>query len=146
MAAQLIREYIYLYGAVSPKDGTCVYLDHADLEHSMLPGLSPHAGAQVCPTRHLAGARLARPIIAAATLPFLTTSTLLYLPPYSPELNPKENLWDELREKIFKNYALKSMDAVRAKLRQAILLISSAIPSSSAPSPPSPISSTSTLM
>ena len=47
--------------------------DHADLEHSMLPGLSPHAGAQVCPTRHLAGARR-RPIIAAATLPFLTTS------------------------------------------------------------------------
>ena len=32
--------------------------------------------------------------------------TLLYLPPYSPELNPKENLWDEIREKIFKNYAL----------------------------------------
>jgi len=25
--------------------------------------------------------------------------TLLYLPPYSPELNPKENLWDEIREK-----------------------------------------------
>ena len=25
-AAQLIREYIYLYGAVCPKDGTCVYL------------------------------------------------------------------------------------------------------------------------
>ena len=46
---------------------------------------------------------------------------LLYLPPYSPELNPKENLWDEIREKIFKNYALKSMDAVRAKLRRAIL-------------------------
>ena len=48
--------------------------------------------------------------------------TLLYLPPYSPELNPKENLWDEIREKIFKNYALKSMDAVRDKLKQAILL------------------------
>jgi transposase len=49
--------------------------------------------------------------------------TLLYLPPNSPELNPKENLWDEIREKIFKNYALKSMDAVRAKLKQAILYI-----------------------
>ena len=48
---------------------------------------------------------------------------LLYLPPYSPELNPKENLWDEIREKIFKNYVLKSMDAVCAKLRQAILYI-----------------------
>ena len=49
--------------------------------------------------------------------------TLLYLLPYSPELNPEGNLWDELREKIFKNYALKSMDAVRAKLVQAILYI-----------------------
>jgi hypothetical protein len=39
------------------------------------------------------------------------------------ELNPKENLWDEIREKIFKNYALKSIDAVRAKLKQAILYI-----------------------
>src|SRR5258707_2331603 len=38
-------------------------------------------------------------------------------------LNPKENLWDEIREKVFKNYALKSMDAVRAKLKQAILYI-----------------------
>ena len=47
----------------------------------------------------------------------------MYLPPYSPELNPKENLWDEIREKIFKNDALKSMDAVRAKLKQAILYI-----------------------
>ena len=42
---------------------------------------------------------------------------------YSPELNPKENLWDEIREKIFKNYALKSMTAVRAKLNQAILYL-----------------------
>ena len=49
--------------------------------------------------------------------------TLLYLPPYLPELNPKENLWDEIREKIFKNYALKSMAAVRAKLNQAILYL-----------------------
>ena len=49
--------------------------------------------------------------------------SLLFLPPYSPELNPKENLWDEIREKIFKNYALKSIDAVCAKLKQAILYI-----------------------
>ena len=25
-AAQLIREYVYLYGAVSPQDGSCVFL------------------------------------------------------------------------------------------------------------------------
>jgi multicopper oxidase/DDE superfamily endonuclease len=36
--------------------------------------------------------------------------SLLFLPPYAPELNPKENLWDEIRDKIFKNYALKSIE------------------------------------
>ena len=45
---------------------------------------------------------------------------MLFLPPYAPELNPKENLWDEIREKLFKNYALKSIDAVYAKLSDAI--------------------------
>ena len=42
---------------------------------------------------------------------------------HSPELNPKENIWDQIREKIFKNYALKSIAAVYAKLEQAILYI-----------------------
>ena len=49
--------------------------------------------------------------------------TVVRFPAYSPELNPKENLWDEIREKIFKNYALKSINAVRAKLKQAIVYI-----------------------
>jgi transposase len=105
VAAQLIREYIYLYGAVTPKDGTCVYRDHADIEHRMLSDLD---GAP----NHRSGQLVVPDNI-----------TLLCLPPYSPELNPKENLWDEIREKIFKNYALKSMDAVRQKLEEAILYI-----------------------
>ena len=29
--------------------------------------------------------------------------SLLFLPPYAPELNPKENLWDEIREKSSKS-------------------------------------------
>jgi transposase len=49
--------------------------------------------------------------------------TLLFLQPYAPELNPKENLWDGIREKIFKTYALKSIDAVQSKLEEATLYI-----------------------
>ena len=52
-----------------------------------------------------------------------TNIILHLLPPYSPELNPQENLWDEIREKIFKNYALKSMDDVNAKLDEAAFYI-----------------------
>ena len=120
VAAQLIREYIYLYGAVAPKDGTCVYL--------IMP-TSNTACFQVF--LDVLARRFARqdillvldgaPSHRCGDLVVPDNVTLLYLPPYSPELNPKENLWDEIREKIFKNYALKSMDAVRAKLRRAIL-------------------------
>jgi transposase len=49
--------------------------------------------------------------------------TLSPLPAYSSELNPQENIWDEIREKVFKNYALKSTDAVYDKLEEAVLYI-----------------------
>jgi len=120
VAAQLIREYIYLYGAVSPKDGTCVYLimpnSNTASFQAFLDVLARKFARQDI-LLVLDGA----PNHRSGQLAIPDNITLLYLPPYSPELNPKENLWDEIREKIFKNYALKSMDAVNAKLRQAIL-------------------------
>ena len=122
VAAQLIREYIYLYGAVSPEDGTCVYL--------VMPS-SNTASFQIF--LDVLARRFRRqdillvldgaPNHRSGDLVVPDNITLLYLPPYSPELNPKENLWDEIREKIFKNYALKSMDAVRAKLKEKVAYI-----------------------
>jgi transposase len=41
---------------------------------------------------------------------------LLKLPPYSPELNPVEHLWDELREKFFHNLVFNSLDALEDRL------------------------------
>src|ERR1700730_6804235 len=81
------------------------------------------------PERIYCWCSMAPPTTAAASCEFPTMLhccscvTLLFLPPYAPELNPKENLWEEIREKIFKNYALKSMDAVRQKLKEAVLYI-----------------------
>ena len=37
---------------------------------------------------------------------------LAFLPPYSPELNPQEQIWDELREKFFANKTFKSLNTV----------------------------------
>jgi transposase len=33
-------------------------------------------------------------------------------PPYSPELNPVEHVWDDIREKEFTNRAFDSIDSV----------------------------------
>jgi len=41
---------------------------------------------------------------------------LLPLPPYSPELNPVEHLWEDLREKAMPNKLFKSLDQVERAL------------------------------
>lgn len=45
---------------------------------------------------------------------------LLKLPPYSPELNPVEHLWDELREKSFHNRVFDSLDRLEDHLCDAL--------------------------
>ena len=46
---------------------------------------------------------------------------LLPLPPYAPELNPVEHIWDELREKCFHNKVFNSLDALEDDLAMALL-------------------------
>jgi transposase len=41
---------------------------------------------------------------------------LLPLPPYSPELNPVENIWEEVREKGFDNKVFASIDSLEEQL------------------------------
>jgi transposase len=45
---------------------------------------------------------------------------LLSLPPYSPELNPVEHLWEEIREKYFHNKVFESLDALENHLCNAL--------------------------
>ena len=41
---------------------------------------------------------------------------VVYLPPYSPELNPAEHLWESLRENHFGNTVSDNLDAVETAL------------------------------
>ena len=51
---------------------------------------------------------------------------LLALPPYSPELNPTEHIWDYLREqKKFNNYTFSSLDAVEKQLSKSLKKLNS---------------------
>jgi hypothetical protein len=90
-ASELIREYIYLYGAVSPQDGTCVYLimstSNTACFQSFLNVLSRRFARQEI-LLVLDGASNHR----CGDLAVPRNITLQFLPPYAPELNPKENL------------------------------------------------------
>lgn len=54
-------------------------------------------------------------------IPLPSNLRLVFLPPYAPELNPVEHLWDDLREKFFHNRVFVSIEALEDHLVSALL-------------------------
>jgi putative transposase len=122
VAAQLIREFIYLYGAVCPQDGTSSFMVLPDADDVCFQ-IFLNSLSKRFPRDYILLVLDGAPNHHSGELIVPSNIKLKFLPPYSPELNPQENIWDEIREKIFKNYALKSMDEVNEKLDEAVLYI-----------------------
>lgn len=117
--AMLTHQYVYAYGAVSIADG---HFDSLVLPqvNGLCMQLFLNEVAQRYPRENiimvLDGAGWHKN--QAITLP--DNLKLHFLPPYSPELNPVEHLWDELREKNFHNRAFDSLDALEDTLVSAL--------------------------
>jgi transposase len=122
VAAQIVREYTYVYAAVSPHDGV--------LDSLILPEVSTKAMSVFLTeisARYpeefilmvLDGASWHR----SETLIVPENIRLVTLPPYSPQLNPVEHLWEEIREKWFANYVFKNMEAVEEALVEALVTL-----------------------
>jgi transposase len=113
---QMIREYIYAYTAVCPETGENYSIispvNNTDAMNQFLEAFSTaykHYRVIMC----LDGAGWHTSL--ALKLP--ENIRLLKLPPYSPELNPTEHIWDYIREqKQFNNYTFKSLDEVEDHL------------------------------
>lgn len=50
---------------------------------------------------------------------------LLYLPPYSPELNPTEQIWNVLRRNYFANRVFDSLEAATSQTEKGLAQIAS---------------------
>jgi transposase len=98
-------EWLYLYAAVEPGTGDSVALQAPEVNTAtmgvFLQMLSEHLG----PADHAvlimdqAGWHKSRKLAVPENI------TILYLPPYSPELNPVERLWAYLRSHYLSNRA-----------------------------------------
>lgn len=117
--AMLTHEYTYAYAAVDALSGQMdslilphvnthcmqLFLDEVSQRHPherivmVLDGAGWHASGQLAPPPNI---------------------RLLSLPPYAPELNPLEHVWDELREKQFHNRVFDSLDALEDHLAMAL--------------------------
>ena len=60
------------------------------------------------------------PAHRAQALRIADNVALIRLPSYSPELNPVEHLWDELREKEFANRVFDSLGAAMAQVARGL--------------------------
>jgi transposase len=113
------RQYTYVFGAVSPLDGQFDTLllpqvNAACMQLFLDEVAQRHSQDNIIMVLDGAGWHTAHDLIAPPNM------KLLKLPPYSPELNPVEHLWDELREKHFHNRIFASLNAVEQHLCEAL--------------------------
>jgi transposase len=115
---QIVREYTYSYGAVCPSDGDACFLVLPKLNQDWM-SLMVKEMSERYPNNYLLivcdGASAHK--IGGEQLP--GNVRLVFLPPYCPQLNPQENMWDDMREKFFYNVAFNSIDAVEDRLVEA---------------------------
>jgi putative transposase len=114
-----IREYKSVYGAVSPLDGESFFmvLDKNDTENMniFLENLSLEF------TDILILLCLDRATYhKSADLKVPHNITLFLLPPRTPEMNPVEIVWREIRKTGFKNKCFDSLKAVVIKLHEVL--------------------------
>lgn len=117
--SQFVREYTYAFAAVSPLDGVLdsLILPHVNAEAMSLflaEVASRHPDEHILMFMDRAGWHRAKDLIVPRNM------RLDWLPPYSPQCNPVEHLWDEIREKHFCNRVFNSLDAVETTLCSAL--------------------------
>ncbi len=113
------REFRYVYGAVSPCEG--------ELDWMICPAMNTEAMglflAQVSAAHPQdfmvmvvdgASSHVAKALVVPENI------RLHRLPPYAPELNPQEHLWDEIREKEFPNRVFSDMAGVLQTLEKGL--------------------------
>lgn len=105
-------ETAYVFGAVCPAEGKVVGLI---MPKANSEGMQKHLdmiAAAVAPGKHavLVVDRAAWHVTAKLQLP--TNLSILTLPPYSPELNPVEQIWQQLRRSDWANRCFKNYDDI----------------------------------
>ena len=110
-----VREFVYAYGAVEPITGEKYFIiaggcntAWTNLFLAELSNAFPDDYILLCADN----ASWHRS--SALVLP--DNIELFFIPPATPEMNPMEQIWEELKEKHFDNLFFKSLDKVIDKL------------------------------
>jgi transposase len=113
--AHLVREYTHVFSAVCPRDGQSfsLVLPYADTEamQIFLKELADcYKDYRVVVILDRAAWHRSPQFMKFENL------RILYQPPYSPEVNPVEHLWEHIREKYLRNWVWDSLEALETEL------------------------------
>jgi len=96
----LVRQFVSAYAAASLKDGVIDWMLGGNMDTPSM-GAVLRLVSERHPEEFVVMVIDSAPSHRAEHLQVPKNMALVRLPPYSPELNPVEHLWDELREKEF---------------------------------------------
>lgn len=113
------RQFVYVYGAVSPREGEldwklCCEMNTVRMSEFLSQVSEAHSAELIVMVLDGASSHKAKDLVIPENM------RLLPLPPYAPELNPQEHVWDELREKEFPNRVFAHLDAVVRQLEHGL--------------------------
>lgn len=116
---QKVREYRTVYGAVSPKDGKSFFVvmegNNSENMTEFLQKLSaefPDDVIMLCCDN--AGWHTSKKVTVPENI------CLFYIPPRTPEMNPIEQIWKEIRKRGFKNKLFNTIDEVVSKFNEVV--------------------------
>jgi len=112
---QVVREYTHAFAAISPHDGTLDSLILPEVNATTMSLFleevsARHSDEFIMLFMDQAGWHRAKDLHIPENV------RLYWLPAYSPQCNPVEHLWEEIREKWFDNKVFDSLDAVEDTL------------------------------
>jgi len=115
VSAMVTQQYTYAYGVVSSQDGqfASLVLPHVNSDCMQIfldEIIRRYPDDNVVMVLDGDGWHKSNDFLLPDTL------RLLFLPASSPELNPQEHIWDELREKHFHNRVFDSIQALEDHL------------------------------
>lgn len=113
------REFVYVYGAVSPLEGAldwmiCPKMNTERMSEYLAQVHHAHPDQFIVMVVDGASSHVSKDLVIPENI------RLLRLPPYAPELNPQEHIWDELREKEFPNRVFSDLASVTKQLREGL--------------------------
>ena len=111
-------EYFYLYGAVEPETGQRFFTEHERLNSNCF---------QVFLNRFAGAFRQSHNVLVldngqfhkAKKLSIPKNVELMFLPPYSPELNPVERFWQDLKDQLAFDF-YEHLSSLRQEARMAL--------------------------